>query len=223
MMGFERDLLNTRTCWLYKESNTQKLTYKMINYDLVKRENTLFFRRWLREPKQLGTLAPISKKLARSAAKLMQDPACLKIVEIGAGTGRLTRSLINYGVKPENLTAVELDEMFCGFLRASMPKINVIHGDACELPSLLGQDLVNSIDIVYSVIPLMYLQPEIRDKILEQAFAVLKPGGKFYHVCYTPISPFRKNRSIKSKRLVSSWLNLPPGFVWEFQCVDSQE
>ncbi|WP_052046281.1 class I SAM-dependent methyltransferase [Candidatus Paracaedibacter symbiosus] len=194
----------------------------MINYDLVKRENSLFFRRWLSEPKQLGTLAPISKKLARSAAKLIHDPACLKVVEIGAGTGRLTRSLMDYGVKPENLTAVELDASFCGFLRSSMPKINVIHGDACELPNLLGDKLSGSVDVVYSVIPLMYLDPEIRDRILEQSLAVLKPGGKFYHVCYTPLSPFRKNKSIKSKRLVSSWLNIPPGFVWEFRRAESE-
>lgn len=201
----------------------EKITCKMTDYDLVEREGTLFFRRWLKEPKQLGTLAPISKKLARSAARLMHDPACLKVVEIGAGTGRLTRALIAEGVKHENLTAVELDESFCSFLRASMPKINVIHGDACELPSLLGQDLVNSVDIVYSVIPLMYLPLEVREKILTQALAVLKPGGKFYHVCYTPISPFRKNKAIKSKRLISSWLNVPPGFVWEFQCVNAQK
>ena len=195
----------------------------MINHNLVKSENTLFFRRWLKEPKQLGTLAPISKKMARAAAKLMRNPACLKVVEIGAGTGRLTRSLIDYGVKAENLTAVEMDESFCDFLRMSIPKVHVIQGDACELPSLLRKDLIHSVDVIYSVIPLTYLPVETRDKILTQALTVLKPGGKFYHVCYTPFSPFRRNHLIKSKNLLSSWFNLPPGFIWEFQYNDSQD
>lgn len=195
----------------------------MLNYDLVKRENGLFFKRWLKEPKQLGTLAPISKKLARVACNFLKDPACLKVVELGAGTGRLTRALINYGVKAENLTAVELDQTFCSFLKSSLPKINVIQGDAARLSNLLDSSLIGEVDVIYSVIPLMYLEPEMREKILRQGLAVLKPSGKFYHVCYTPISPFRKNKEIKSKRLASAWLNLPPGFVWEFSLAETQE
>lgn len=189
----------------------------MVNTDLVKSEKLLFFRRWLKAPKQLGTLAPISKRLARSAAKLVQDAACVTVVEIGAGTGRLTRTLIECGIKPDNLTAVELDKTFCDFLKKSLPQTNVIHGDACELPTLLGEKLVGKVDIVFSVIPLMYLDPIIRDQIVTQALAVLKPGGKLYHVCYTPISPFKKSETIESDRLVSLWMNIPPGFVWEFR------
>lgn len=188
----------------------------MLNYESVKRENTLFFRRWLSEPRQLGTLAPISRKLARSACNLLKDPACLKVVEIGAGTGRLTRALIDYGVKAENLTAIDLDQTFCNFLRSSLPKIDVIQGDAANLPQLLDKSLIGSVDVVYSVIPLMYLDPGLRETILTQSLAVLRPGGKFYHVCYTPISPFRENKTVESKRLYSCWMNLPPGFIWEF-------
>jgi len=51
--------------------------------------------------------------------------------------------------------------------------------------------------------------------------AVLKPSGKLYHVCYTPVSPFKKNETIESNRLVSLWMNIPPGFVWEFRRVNS--
>jgi phosphatidylethanolamine/phosphatidyl-N-methylethanolamine N-methyltransferase len=193
----------------------------MVNTHLVKSEKLLFFRRWLKAPKQLGTLAPISKRLAHSAAKLVHDAACVKVVEIGAGTGRLTRTLIECGIKPDNLTAVELDETFCNFLKKSLPQANIIHGDACELPALLGEKLVGKVDIVFSVIPLMYLDSAIREQIMNQALAVLKPGGKFYHVCYTPVSPFKKNETIESNRLVSLWMNIPPGFVWEFRRVNS--
>lgn len=187
----------------------------MNNDNLAASEKGLFFRRWLTAPKQLGTLAPISQRLARSAAQLVQDPACAKVVELGAGTGRLTRSLMRAGIKPENLTAVELDKAFCRFLDSNLPKVKIIQGDACELTSLLGEKAVGTVDVVFSVIPLMYLAPAVREQIVMQALAVLRPGGKLYHVCYTPVSPFRKSETIESKRLISMWINLPPGFVWE--------
>lgn len=194
----------------------------MRNDNLVANEKGLFFRRWLTAPKQLGTLAPISQRLARAAAQLVQDPACAKVVELGAGTGRLTRSLLNAGIKAENLTAVELDDTFCRFLKSTLPKVNVIQGDVCELPALLGDNVVGTVDVVFSVIPLMYLTLPLREQIVTQALAVLKPEGKLYHVCYTPVSPLKKHEIIESKRLISMWVNLPPGFVWEFSRATSK-
>ena len=188
----------------------------MDNEKICGTEGRLFFKRWLQEPKQLGTLAPISQSLATRAAALIRYPLGKKVVEIGAGTGRLTRALLAGGVLPENLTAVELDAQFYQFLKAVLPKINAIHGDASHLPDLLPSDLIGQVDYVFSVIPLMYLPQDQRDKIIEASFKVLRPGGKLYHVCYSPVSPFKGQSEIVSQRIVSKWLNLRPGFVWEF-------
>lgn len=194
----------------------------MNHKQLVKSEQNLFFRRWLKAPKQLGTLAPISQRLADKATCLVQNAATAKVVEIGAGTGRLTRTLLQAGVRDENLTAVELDAEFCNFLKNSLPQVKVIEGDAGQLPHLLGAQAVGTVDYVFSVIPLMYLEQRLRDHIVNQALAVLKPGGKLYHVCYSPFSPMGKNKLIKSKRVFSLWLNIPPGFVWEFDGAKTQ-
>lgn len=194
----------------------------MDHKQLLKSEQRLFFQRWLKSPKQLGTLAPISQRLANKAASLVHNAAMSKIVEIGAGTGRLTRTLLEAGIKVDNLTAVELDGQFCHFLKNSLPQIQVIEGDASYLPTLLDPSLVEKIDYVFSVIPLMYLPQSLRDHIVHQALSVLKPTGKLYHVCYSPFSPLEKNQLIKSKRVVSLWLNAPPGFVWEFESAKAQ-
>ena len=73
-------------------------------------DNKLFFKQWLRSPAQLGTFAPISWKLADLAAKQLNINTNTKIVEIGAGTGRLTRALLARGANIENLAMVELDQ-----------------------------------------------------------------------------------------------------------------
>ena len=145
----------------------------------------------------------------------MDHPEDKIVVEIGAGTGRLSRQLLRAGVKPENFYGVELDKELCLFLSKTLPNSTVIHGDAAHLPDLLPSHFVGKVDVLYSVIPLMYLSPNIRDAIYQAARSVLKPGGDFFHVCYSPISPFKDRADIISTKIISKWVNLPSGFVWK--------
>lgn len=189
---------------------------------ILKQENTLFFKRWLKKPTQLGTLAPISQSLAQAAACLLGDPASLRekiVVEIGAGTGRLSRSLLRQGINPDHFYAIELDKELCDFLKNTLPQAHVIEGDALHLKTLLPSNMIKQLDVVYSVIPLMYLPQSMRDALFQSVQEVLKPGGHFYHVCYSPFSPYASRKDIQSTRIISKWLNVPPGFVWTFKNV----
>lgn len=182
-------------------------------------ENWLFFRRWLKNPRQLGTLAPISVKLSMLAAKeaLSQYAPGTPVVEIGAGTGRLTRALLYSGVKPEDLTVVELDGEMCRFLKQSIPNIRVIEGDANQLPELLGTEMCAKVGVVVSAIPLMYLDECLRKSLINAAFSVLKPQAKIIHVTYNPKSPLNFWDGVKQSRVAATWFNIPPGFVWKYQ------
>ncbi len=182
---------------------------------LQRQESALFLRRWIKSPKQLGTLAPISLSLAKKSAALMDQAEEKIVIEIGAGTGRLSRQILKAGVNPQNFYAIELDSELCQFLSRTLQDSHCIHGDAARLPDLLPQ-LVGQVDVLYSVIPLMYLPQEIRDAIYYAARSMLKPGGDFFHVCYSPISPFKNHANILSRKVLSKWMNLPSGFVWKF-------
>lgn len=186
---------------------------------IIRLESSLFLRRWVKNPTQLGTLAPISMSLARRSAALMDNPSDKIVVEIGAGTGRLSRQILKAGVRPQNFYGVELDKELCVFLSNTLPESSIIHGDAAHLKDLLPPDLIGKVDVLYSVIPLMYLPQDKRDAIYEAARAVIKPGGDFFHVCYSPISPFKDRADIKSTKVLSKWVNLPSGFVWKFDHV----
>ena len=182
-------------------------------------ENRLFFRRWLKNPRQLGTLAPISVKLSQLAAQaaLRHYKPDKPIVEIGAGTGRLTRSLLNQGVRPQDLTAVELDGEMCGFLRDTIPHINVVEGDANHLTSLVAPQNVGRVCAVVSAIPLMYLPETLRMSLVKAAFSILENNAGIIHVTYNPRSPLQFWKTLEGQRVASAWFNFPPGFVWQFQ------
>lgn len=194
-------------------------------YDLTLRthENKLFFKQWIKHPGRLGTVAPISVRLARKAA--LEVPLLETddqyVVEIGAGTGRLTRALLERGIPSKQLAAVELDTKLCTFLKETLPALCpnakaplVIEGDATHLDNLIPSNWVGKVDTVVSAIPLMYLPEEKRIAILEAAFKVLKPGGKIIHITYNPKSPIAFSRAYDQTRVVSLWINMPPGFAW---------
>jgi phosphatidylethanolamine/phosphatidyl-N-methylethanolamine N-methyltransferase len=185
-------------------------------------ENKLFFKQWIKHPGRLGTVAPISVKLARTAAAQVSNKGGY-VVEIGAGTGRLTRALLERGVSSTRLAVVELDPKLCTFLKDTLPALcltsdapQIIEGDAAFLPDLIPSSWVGSVETVVSAIPLMYLPEDKRLAIIEAAFKILKPGGKIIHITYNPKSPLAFSRAYTQERVVGLWMNMPPGFVWSY-------
>lgn len=192
---------------------------------IASEESRLFFKQWLKSPMQLGTFAPISLRLAYSAADQLKVNSKTTVVEIGAGTGRLTRALLTRGVNLDKLAMVELDSKMCDFLKYSLQhlyqsktKPKVIHGNAEKLPELIPSAWVGKVDYVVSAIPLMYMEEPLRERIIQAALDILNPvTGSIYHVTYSPISPIKfMEGEVLQKRVVSLWGNIPPGFVWRF-------
>jgi len=206
----------------------QNFDYK---YDSALRthENKLFFKQWIRHPGRLGTVAPISVKLARAAAAhVSRSNDTGYVVEIGAGTGRLTRALLEHGIRTPKLAVIELDAKLCTFLKETLPAVCptasaplVVEGDAAYLPDLIPASWIGNVDTVVSVVPLMCFPEEKRIAIIEAAFRILKPGGQIIHVTYNPKSPLAFSRAYTQKRVMGLWMNVPPGFVWSYTKKDA--
>lgn len=192
---------------------------------LVVAENKLFFKQWLKSPLNKGSFAPISMKLATKAAQQLQINENTTIVEIGAGTGRLTRAILAQGANIDKLAMIEIDPLMCTFLKQSLKnlyhpttELKVIEGDASNLAEIIPKAWAGKVDYVFSAIPLLNLDEWIREKIIQAALDILNPvTGSILHISYSPISPIRfMSGEILQKRVVSLWGNVPPGFVWQF-------
>ena len=201
------------------------LAHSAITKSIATAENKLFFKQWLKSPLQLGTFAPISMKLANLTAHQLIINSDTTIVEIGAGTGRLTRALLAKGANIEKLAMVELDPKMCHFLKDSLQQLyapntelKIIAGDACHLGKIIPHNWLGKVDYVVSAIPLLNLSEEVSKKIIQAALDVLNPvTGSIVHVSYSPVSPIKfMECEILQKRAASIWGNVPPGFVWRF-------
>ena len=96
-----------------------------------------FFRHWLSNPLRMGSVVPSSPALCRrlvARTRWAEDEA---VVELGAGTGVISRALLAGGLPPQRLFAVELMPGLAAHLRRVLPGANVIEGDARRLAELI--------------------------------------------------------------------------------------
>ena len=96
----------------------------------------LFFRRALAHPLQLGTPIPSSPALGRLIASQLKDRKNGLTIEIGGGTGVITRQLLAAGVPADRLLVLEIDPEMADYLRGTLPEARVVTGDARHLPQL---------------------------------------------------------------------------------------
>ena len=94
---------------------------------------SLFFRRWLANPLQMGSIIPSSPSLCRRIAAHVRRKEDEVVVELGAGTGVISKALLAAGVPPEKLVVVEIVRDMAEHLRQVLPGVNVIQGDAFDL------------------------------------------------------------------------------------------
>jgi phosphatidylethanolamine/phosphatidyl-N-methylethanolamine N-methyltransferase len=181
------------------------------------RNTTLFLRRWLANPLQMGSVVPSSAALCRRIAALVERGDDEVVVELGAGTGVVSRALLAAGVPPEKLVVVEIVRDMAEHLRAALPGVNVIQGDAFDLARALPARWHGKVGTAICGIPLVMLPLEQQQRFVRAVEAVA-PGRGFllYTYCITSPLPWRK-LGLAAKREAWTPLNLPPASVWRYK------
>lgn len=176
----------------------------------------LFFRRWLANPLQMGSIIPSSPTLCRRIASLVRRADDEVVVELGAGTGVISKALLAAGVPPERLVVVEIVKDMAQHLRSVLPGVNVIQGDAFELARDLPQELHGRIGTAICGIPLVMLPLEQQQRFVAAVEAVA-PGRGFllYTYCITSPLPYGK-LGLDAKREAWTPRNFPPASVWRY-------
>jgi phosphatidylethanolamine/phosphatidyl-N-methylethanolamine N-methyltransferase len=181
------------------------------------RNTALFLRRWLANPLQMGSVVPSSPALCRRIAALVERTADEAVVELGAGTGVISRALLDHGVPPERLVVVEIVPDMADHLRRVLPGVNVIQGDAFALAEALPARLHGRVGTAICGIPLVMLPLE-RQRQFVEAVERVAPGKGFllYTYCITSPLPWRR-LGLNARREAWTPLNLPPASVWRYQ------
>ncbi len=185
-----------------------------------------FIKTLFESPRATGALSPSGRFLARAMARSVEATGPGLVVELGPGTGPVTKALIEHGVAPENLVLVEFDASFCRLLAERFPQVRVLQGDAYRLAQSLAELRGQAIRAIVSSLPLLNQPPDRRQDLAAQAFALMGPGGVFVQFTYGVSSPVpRRLGGLTLSAEVSPpvWLNLPPARVWTYRVASASD
>jgi phosphatidylethanolamine/phosphatidyl-N-methylethanolamine N-methyltransferase len=177
-----------------------------------------FFKGWIDKPKAVGSIVPTSSIAARRMASVVNPDSGLPVLELGPGTGVITRAILALGVKPENLYSIEYSDDFVRHLTELFPRVNIIKGDAFDLDATLGERRGMTFDSVVSGVPLLNFPVAQRVRYIEDLLGRIPPGRPIMQLTYGPMSPVPAGRGdYKVEHYDFVLRNIPPTQLWVYR------
>jgi phosphatidylethanolamine/phosphatidyl-N-methylethanolamine N-methyltransferase len=178
-------------------------------------EELRFFRGWVDKPKAVGSIIPTSSVTARRMASVVDPTSGKPVLELGPGTGVITKAILERGIAPEKLFAVEYAPEFVAHLKGRFPAINLIQGDAFNLDDTLGDNAGLEFDSIVSGVPLLNFPVEQRVRYVEDLLNRIPAGRPVVQLTYGPRSPVPPGKGdYRVTRFDFIFRNIPPTTLW---------
>ncbi len=178
-----------------------------------------FAQRLARNPRAVGAVSPSSPILAQAMAAQVDPAAPGRILELGPGTGAITRALVARGVPPARIVAIEADPTFARLLGERMPGVEVRHGDAMNAAEVAA---LGPFSAIISSLPLLNFPDETVARFVESMLELLPPGAPFVQYSYGVRAPVPREADVRVRLAGTVWRNLPPARIWIFESVPSR-
>jgi phosphatidylethanolamine/phosphatidyl-N-methylethanolamine N-methyltransferase len=175
-----------------------------------------FLKGFLARPWKVASPIPSGRRLAAKIAQQIDPEAGGLVLELGPGTGAVTRAIRERGVADEDLVLIETDREFVRLLRAGFPRARVIHGDAFAFAELLGRD-ARELRSVISGLPVIGEPVERKRRFLESALNALAPGKPFVQFSYSRQAPISVSADVSAFRAATVWQNIWPMHIWVYR------
>lgn len=175
---------------------------------------------------KVGAIAPSSPELA---AKMLEGIAPNEnnvLLELGVGTGAITKFMQDRIPNKESYLGIELDKNLVKSLKAKFPGLNIVCENACETFSIHQKSGLGKVGYIVCCLPFVSLPNEVGEKILWQIDKFMQKGCTFRtfqyaHGYYMPsaikLREFMRNRYGKSKRSPLVVKNVPPAYTLTWQ------
>jgi len=180
-----------------------------------------FIAAWMRSPLKMGAALPSSKFLADAMAQQVDISREGVIVELGAGTGVVTRSLLDSGTQADKLLVIEREKQLHALLQSSFPDLKILCADALELANVLSSAGIKKVNAIVSSLPFLSMPDSVRRGIQEQMAKAIGADGVIIQFTYglqSPINTYElKDYNLVGMRVKFVLLNVPPAHVWVYR------
>jgi len=169
------------------------------------RDHITFFREFRDRFETTGAIAPSSRFLARAMTSPMQarsQPA--RILEIGPGTGAVTRRIVKLLGPDDRFDLVELNETFARVLKDRFERqpdyARVANQSEIHVCGIEEFEPLTRYDYIISGLPLNNFPAELVASIFETYFRLLAPGGALSYFEYMYVRSIKKRAAGRSER-----------------------
>ena len=176
----------------------------------------VFFALWLQKPLRIAAAKPSCARLADAVAHCIDLTRPGPVLELGAGTGSLTRGLVRAGCRPERIVALESEPALVAVLRRAFPAVTVIQGDARRIGDYFAGS-VERFAAVVSSLPIKWFSVEAQYAVVKPCLGLLGPGGHLFQLTNAFASPLAIDRlGIDGHEIARVWLNLLSTQIWAY-------
>lgn len=137
------------------------------------------------------------------------------IVELGPGTGCVTREILRRMRPDAQLLSLEVNPVFVEQChRLGDPRLMLRRACASRLPAVLEEEGLRAVDVVVSSLPLGLMSDDLVHRILHGSRSSLHPDGTFIQYQYS-LSRYDQLRTHYPSVAVGFVpINVPPAFVY---------
>lgn len=185
--------------------------------------NFLFFQEFLKHPLQIGSIIPSSRFLEQRILEAAAIDSVRTIVELGSGTGGVTRAILRAMPQHARLLSIEINPHFHNLVSGIEDDRLIAHlGDASMLKDIISMYGLPAPDAVISGIPFSTMSHREGSCIIESISTLLAPNGRFvaYQVSDRVASLCRPY--LGTEQVMLELLNIPPMRVYQWAKTISQ-
>ncbi|MEO6589487.1 MAG: rRNA adenine N-6-methyltransferase family protein [Pyrinomonadaceae bacterium] len=190
------------------------------------KENIEFLQAFIKNPLKVGAITPSSPELARQMLKGIKPDENNIILELGVGTGAITKVIEEVVPDEKSYLGVELDGNLVNSLNVRFPRMKILRGNACELDKIHKKSNLGKVSYIISCLPFVSMPNDVGEKILSEIENFMEHGCmlrtfQYAHGFYMPsaikLREFMRRRYGKSQKSPLIVKNVPPAYVLTWQ------
>jgi len=194
----------------------------------MKDENIQLLQAFLKNPGKVGSITPSSPELAAKMLQGVRPDADNIVLELGVGTGAITKYLEQIIPDRNSYLGIELDSELVENLQAGHPNLNVLCANAMDAYEIHRKSGLGKVRYLVCCLPFVSLPKEVTERVLSEVEKFMQEGCElrmfqYAHGYYLPpaikIREFLRDRYGKSKRSQLILKNMPPAFTLTWSTV----
>jgi phospholipid N-methyltransferase len=185
-------------------------------------ENIQFLQAFLKNPAKVGAITPSSPELAQKMLKGIEPREDNIILELGVGTGAITKYLQDILPDEKSYLGIELDRSMVRTLRKNYPDLKIVCGNATDTFSIHQKSGLGKVGYIICCLPFVSLPNEVGERILLEIDKFMQRGCtlrtfQYAHGYYFPsaikLREFMRDRYGKAQRSRLIVKNVPPAYT----------